>query len=46
MQTGDPYKVLGLKVGASPDEIRSAYRRLVKKYHPKRVIAMDFVRVL
>jgi curved DNA-binding protein CbpA len=36
MQTGDPYKVLGLKVGASPDEIRSAYRRLVKKYHPDR----------
>jgi DnaJ domain len=36
MQTGDPYKVLGLKAGASPDEIRSAYRRLVKKYHPDR----------
>ena len=36
MQTGDPYKVLGLKAGASPDEIRSAYRRMVKKYHPDR----------
>ena len=36
MLTGDPYKVLGLKAGASPDEIRSAYRRLVKKYHPDR----------
>ncbi len=36
MQTGDPYKVLGLKAGASPEEIRSAYRRMVKKYHPDR----------
>jgi curved DNA-binding protein CbpA len=36
MQTGDPYKVLGLKAGASPDEIRNAYRRMVKKYHPDR----------
>jgi len=36
MHTGDPYKVLGLKADAGPDEIRSAYRRLVKKYHPDR----------
>jgi len=28
------YKILGLKPGASQVEIKSAYRRLVKLYHP------------
>ncbi len=30
----DPYRVLGLVAGASPGEIRSAYRRLAKLNHP------------
>jgi curved DNA-binding protein CbpA len=30
----DPYEVLGLKRGASKDEVKSAYRKLAKKYHP------------
>jgi DnaJ-class molecular chaperone len=30
----DPYKVLGVKKDAAADEIRSAYRKLAKKYHP------------
>ena len=30
----DPYRVLGLTPGASLNEIRSAYRRLAKQYHP------------
>ena len=30
----DPYKVLGLSPDASDEEIKQAYRRLAKKYHP------------
>ena len=30
----DPYQVLGVSPDASEDEIRQAYRRLAKKYHP------------
>ena len=30
----DPYEVLGLDHGATEAEVRTAYRRLVKKHHP------------
>ena len=32
--TQNPYTVLGLNTNASADEVKTAYRRLAKKYHP------------
>lgn len=34
----NPYEVLGIKPGASQDEIKSAYRKLVKQYHPDQYV--------
>jgi molecular chaperone DnaJ len=34
MKTRDLYKVLGVSKGASQEEIRRAYKRLARKYHP------------
>ncbi|MCI0371094.1 MAG: DnaJ domain-containing protein [candidate division NC10 bacterium] len=33
----DPYAVLGLEPGASREEVKAAYRRLVAQYHPDKV---------
>ena len=30
----DPYKILGLSKTATLDDIKKAYRKLAKKYHP------------
>jgi curved DNA-binding protein CbpA len=32
----DPYRVLGVPPGASPEDLHDAYRRLVKLHHPDR----------
>ena len=33
----NPYDILGIRRGASRDEIHSAYRKLVQQYHPDKV---------
>jgi len=33
---GNPYEILGVKENASDEEIKAAYKTLVKKYHPDR----------
>jgi DnaJ-domain-containing protein 1 len=35
-----PYQVLGLKPGATREEIQSAYKVLAKQYHPDRVASL------
>ncbi|MFN5028734.1 MAG: DnaJ domain-containing protein, partial [Burkholderiales bacterium] len=34
MKYKDYYEILGLKRDASEDDIKKAYRRLARKYHP------------
>lgn len=35
----DPYSVLGVEHTASDEEVRAAYRRLIREHHPDRLIA-------
>ena len=42
----NPYEVLGVRQGASEDEIKAAYRELVKKYHPDLVVLAGFLVII
>jgi DnaJ-domain-containing protein 1 len=35
-QNRDLYKILGVKPNATPNQIKSAYKKLSKEYHPDR----------
>ncbi|MFT3988086.1 J domain-containing protein [Aestuariivirga sp.] len=37
----DPYAVLGVERGASPEAIRAAYHQQAKRYHPDRMATLD-----
>ena len=32
----DPWKILGVRQGASEEEVKAAYYKLAKQYHPDR----------
>ena len=41
LNTKNPFEVLGLNAGASADDVRNAYRQLVKTCHPDKFLDAD-----
>ena len=39
--TNNAYKILEVEPNASENEIKSAYRKMVKKYHPDKLRGQD-----
>ena len=39
-ESWDPWTVLGIAPGATPAEVRHAYRQQMKRYHPDRVASL------
>lgn len=37
----NPHEELGLKSGATPDQVRAAYRTKVRAYHPDRIASVE-----
>lgn len=44
--TADPYQVLGIRADLSDDEIKKAYRRLIREHHPDTLVARGLPREL
>ena len=40
-QGTEPHRVLGVREGASPEEVKRAYHKLCNKNHPDRIRALD-----
>ena len=38
-ENADPYVILGIERSVSDDELKDAYKRLIKEHHPDRLIA-------